>query len=94
MIRLLLIQSECLDQLEKKSKIETSDTLGQVFGEGFSEEDRNKLVKEAENHTRKLASQLTENLKSDVQSSAKNTLEAIARGFDVKTIQFEFSNNS
>ena len=66
--------------------------VGEVFGDGFSDDDRNKLVKEAENHTRKLAFQLAENLKSDVQISAKNTLESIARGFDVSKILFEFDN--
>ncbi len=66
------------------------EVIGEVFGDGFSADDKNRLIKEAENHTRELASSLTENLKTDVQASAKHTLESIARGFEIGKMICEF----
>ncbi len=61
------------------------------LGGGFSEEDKNKLVAAAKGHAEKQALELIESIQSDVQKSAKTTLESISRAFGVEEIDFTFS---
>lgn len=61
------------------------------LGGGFSEEDKNKLIAAAKGHAEKQAIELIDNIQSDVQKSAKSTLESISRAFGVEEISFTFS---
>ncbi len=68
------------------------DLLNGFLGGGFSEEDKNKLVNAAKNHAEQQALELINNIQSEVQKSAKTTLESISRAFGAVDIEFEFSS--
>jgi hypothetical protein len=68
--------------------------VGKIFGDGFNEDDRNRLVKEARNQVNSIAGELVGKLQSEVQTSARNNLEALSRGFSVDQIQVDFSDQS
>ena len=61
------------------------------LGGGFSEEDKNRLVDAAKGHAEKQALELINNIQSDVQKSAKTTLESISRAFGAESIEFKFT---
>ncbi|MEA2067604.1 MAG: DUF4230 domain-containing protein [Verrucomicrobiota bacterium] len=67
------------------------DLLNGFISDGFSEEDKNKLVDAAKSHAEKQALELINNIQSDVQKSAKSTLESISRAFGATDIEFAFS---
>ncbi len=67
--------------------------VGKIFGDGFNEDDRNHLVAEARNQVNSIAGELVGKLQSEVQTSARNNLEALSRGFSVDQIQVDFSNH-
>ncbi len=67
------------------------DLLNGVFSGGFSEEDKNKLVDAAKGHAQKQALDLINNIQSEVQKSAKSTLESISQAFGAEHIEFSFS---
>jgi len=52
--------------------------LQNVLGGGFSVDDKNRIIEEAKNVIREKAMQLVGDMKSDIESSARNTLERIA----------------
>jgi hypothetical protein len=64
------------------------------LGGGFSEEDKNKLVDAAKGHAEKQALELINNIQSEVQKSAKTTLESISHAFGVEKIDFKFSSQT
>lgn len=66
------------------------DLLNGFLGGGFSEEDKNRLIDAAKNHAEKQALELINNMQSEVQKSAKSTLESISRAFGVENITFKF----
>jgi hypothetical protein len=66
------------------------DLLNGFLPAGFSESDKNRLVADARSHAEQQAKQLIRNLESDVQASAKRTLESIAHSLGVKKVDFEF----
>jgi len=66
------------------------DLLSGFLPSGFSENDKNRLVADAKSHAEQQAKQLIEALESDVQASAKRTLESIAHSLGVKKADFEF----
>jgi hypothetical protein len=66
------------------------DLLNDVFGPGFNEEDRNRLKREARQQAEALASNLVNRLRSEVQSSARETMEMLAKGFSAQKITVEF----
>jgi hypothetical protein len=68
--------------------------VGKIFGDGFNEDDRNRLVTEARNQVNSIAGELVNKLQSEVQTSARNNLEALSRGFSVDQIQVDFSDSS
>ena len=68
------------------------DLLNGFLGNGFSEEDKNKLVNAAKNHAEKQALELINNIQSDVQKSAKSTLESISRAFGATEVEFQFTS--
>lgn len=68
------------------------DLLTAVFGAGYDEEDRNRLKEEAKEQAYTLARDLVRRLRSDVQNSARQTIEAFSRGFEAEEIFFEFKD--
>ena len=68
------------------------DLLNGFLGNGFSEEDKNKLVNAAKNHAEKQALELINNIQSEVQKSAKSTLESISRAFGATDLEFQFTS--
>jgi hypothetical protein len=66
------------------------DLLNGFLGGGFTEEHRNRLVTAARAHAEDQARQLIGSLSSEVESSARQTLEALGRAFGAKSIRFEF----
>jgi hypothetical protein len=60
------------------------------LGGGFSEADKNQLVDAAKGHAEKQALELINNIQSEVQKSARTTLESISRAFGVESIDFKF----
>jgi hypothetical protein len=70
------------------------DLLNGFLSGGFSEEDKNKLVDAAKGHAEKQALELINNIQSEVQKSAKSTLESISHAFGVEKIDFKFSNQT
>ncbi len=67
------------------------DLISGVFSNGFDENDRNMLIKEAKKQVSAIANGMMLQLQSDVQSSAQNTLEQIAYALNAKEIEFDFS---
>lgn len=67
------------------------DLLNGFLSGGFSEENKNKLVDAAKGHAEKQALELINNIQSEVQKSAKTTLESISRAFGATEIDFRFS---
>jgi len=67
------------------------DLLNGFLTTGFSEEDKNKLVDAAKGHAEKQALELINNIQSEVQKSAKSTLESISHAFGAEHIEFEFA---
>jgi hypothetical protein len=67
------------------------DLLNGFLGNGFSEEDKNRLVDAARGHARKQAMELINNIQSEVQKSARTTLESISRAFGAEDVTFTFA---
>jgi len=68
------------------------DLLNGFLGGGFSEEDKNKLVNAAKGHAEQQALELINNIQSEVQKSAKSTLESISRAFGAAGVEFKFTS--
>ncbi|MBN2163461.1 MAG: DUF4230 domain-containing protein [Pontiellaceae bacterium] len=68
------------------------DLLNGFLGGGFSEEDKNKLVNAAKSHAEQQALELINNIQSEVQKSAKSTLESISRAFGAGRVDFVFTS--
>lgn len=66
------------------------DLLNGFFHDGFSEQDRNKLVADAKSHAETQARKMIDGFQAEVQASAKATLEPIFRSLGAKSVRFEF----
>lgn len=66
------------------------EILSGFLPSGFSEEDKNRLVADARSHAEEQSKRLIETLESEVQASARHTLESIAYSLGVKKVSFEF----
>lgn len=66
------------------------DLLSGFLTDGFSEEHRNRLVSAAKAHAEQQARRLISSFESDVQASARTTLQSIAKAFDVVDVRFAF----
>jgi len=66
------------------------DLVSGFLGGRFTEADKNRLVDAARSHAQQQATQLIENLQSEVQNSAKATLQSISRAFGAENVTFEF----
>jgi len=67
------------------------DLLNGFLVGGFSEENKNKLIDAAKGHAEKQALELINNIQSEVQKSAKATLESISHAFGAKDMEFKFA---
>lgn len=70
------------------------DLLNGFLSNGFSENDKNRLVDAAKGHAEKQALELINNIQSEVQKSAKTTLESISRAFGAKNLDFKFTTKT
>lgn len=67
------------------------DLVSGFFGGGFDEQKRNELKEEAKQQAQQLATGLVDRLRSEVQSSAREALEAVAKGFGAESVTVAFS---
>jgi hypothetical protein len=65
--------------------------IGEAFGGGFDELDKNRLILNAREHAKIQAEELIAELKSEVEHSAKNTLSSLAHSFAIHSIEISFS---
>ncbi len=66
------------------------DLLNSLFTQGFSEQDRNRLKDAARKSAQAQAQALVVSLGSEVEQSARQTLESLARAFGVENVSFVF----
>jgi hypothetical protein len=69
------------------------DLLNGAFGPGFSEEDKNRLLEGAAAHAQSHAHALIEQLRPEVEASARATLLPIAQALGVRNARLAFSGN-
>ncbi len=82
---------------EQKSKLIPwllPDLVNQIFGDGFTEEDKNRLKDAARRAAEAQAATLIASLGSDVERSARQTLQSLARAFGAENVSFEFRRSS
>ncbi|MBI1369386.1 MAG: DUF4230 domain-containing protein [Planctomycetes bacterium] len=65
----------------------------EALGPGFDEQDKNKLLEAARQEAEQKAKQMVQQLATEAQSSARQTLEALARGFDVQRVIIDFAES-
>jgi hypothetical protein len=68
------------------------DLLNKAFGMGFDEADRNRLKEEAKQQASRLAKAVVDKMRSEVQVSARQTLEVLARGLGAKQVAIDFTH--
>ncbi len=68
------------------------DLLSKAFSDSFSEETKNRLVAEAKNQASRMANELVKRMQSEVQKSARQTLELLAKNFGAEEITIIFSD--
>ena len=66
------------------------DAINKILGGGFNEEDRNKLMDEAKAQAGQLAQNLARRLSSEVQTSARQTMEMLAKSFGAQSVRVVF----
>jgi hypothetical protein len=66
--------------------------LTSALSNRLSEETKNHLIAEAKNHASQLANELVKKMQSEVQKSALQTLEVLAKGFGAKSIRVDFGD--
>jgi len=67
--------------------------LVEALGPGFDEQDKNKLMEAARTEADERARLLVEQLQTEAQSSARQTLEAMARGFGAADVEIDFADS-
>lgn len=66
------------------------DLLNTIFGDGFNEDDKNRLKDAAKRAAESQAECMVAGLGSEVEQSARQTLRSLARAFGAENVQFEF----
>ena len=66
--------------------------LTRAFGSSFHEEEKNRLKEEAKQQAAQMAEHLVGKMRSDVQRSARKTLEALAKNFGADQVTFDFQH--
>lgn len=69
------------------------DLLNGFLGAGFSEEDKNNLVRSAKSHAEKEACKLIDSLQTEVQASARAVLASIGKAFGAQQLTFVFARD-
>ncbi len=69
------------------------DLLNRAFGTGFDESDKNRLKEEAWQQAGQMAKTFAQRMESEVQNSAKQTLEALAKGLGAEDVIVDFSES-
>lgn len=69
------------------------DLLNRAFGPGFSESDKNRLKEEAKQQAGIMARDFVERMRSEVQGSAKKTLETLGKAFGAESVTVDFSGS-
>jgi len=69
------------------------DLLNGFLAGGFSEEDKNNLIRSAKNHAEKEARKLIDTLQTEVQASARAVLQSIGKAFGANALEFEFKSD-
>ena len=67
--------------------------IGRVFSKDFSEEDKNRLKDEAKTQASSMANQLIKQLSSEIEKSARQTMEMLAKSFGAETVVLDFSES-
>ncbi|MDT8284946.1 MAG: DUF4230 domain-containing protein [Thermovirgaceae bacterium] len=78
---------------EQKSKFVPwllPDLLNTIFGDGFNEQDKNRLKDAARRAAESQAESMVVGFGPDVEQSAKKTLQSLARAFGAENVRFEF----
>jgi hypothetical protein len=78
------------EQAGKLLPIILPDVINKLLGGGFNEEDRNKLMEEAKAQAEQLAQNLARRLSSEVQTSARQTMEMLAKSFGATAVRIVF----
>jgi hypothetical protein len=68
------------------------DIIG-LFGGSASKEDLNKLMTEAQRNIEQTAEQLITSKRGDIEQSARQTMEALAKGFGAPSVNIDFSES-
>jgi len=66
------------------------DLLNTILGDGFSEEDKNRLKDAAKRAAEAQADSMIAGLCPDVEQSARQTLQSLAKAFGAESVNFEF----
>ncbi len=74
------------EQDEKLLPIILPDVVNKLLPGGFREEDRNRLMEEARSQAEELAQGLARRLGGEVRTSARQTLEMLAKGFGASSV--------
>lgn len=78
------------EQDEKLLPIILPDVVNKLLPGGFREEDRNRLMEEARAQAEGLAEGLARRLGGEVRTSARQTLEMLAKGFGAESVDIVF----
>ena len=67
--------------------------ISRVFAKDFSEEDKNRLKDEAKLQASSMADHLIKQLSSEIEISARQTMEMLAKSFGAKSVSLDFSKS-
>ncbi|HOO73635.1 MAG TPA: DUF4230 domain-containing protein [Spirochaetota bacterium] len=67
------------------------DFINNIFTDGFTEEDKNRIKNEAKKRAEEQAKGIIEKLSSDVERSASQTLQSLAKALGATNVNFTFN---
>ena len=67
--------------------------ISRVFSKDFTEEDKNRLKDEAKMQASLMANQLIEQLSSEIEKSARQTMDMLAKSFGAESVVLDFSES-
>lgn len=68
--------------------------LSEAVGTKFGTEDKNKLIEAAKSEVNLLARDYVQKMLSEIQNSARRTLEGLAKGLGVEQLQISFTDSA
>jgi len=69
------------------------DLLNRAFGSGFNEGAKNLLIEEAKYQATQMADNLVRKMRSEVQNSTRQTLEALSKNFGAEKVLIDFTDS-